>query len=88
MVHLNLFCNGIGPDGSESFAGVLTQYTSLTHLHLYNNYFGTTGTESFVGVLAQCPALADLNLDGNDMGTVGEGRLRVSWCGQVFGLVL
>ena len=34
LVHLDLSENQIGPDGSESLAGILTMCVSLTHLNL------------------------------------------------------
>jgi hypothetical protein len=37
LVHLNLWSNGIGTADTGSFAGVLTQCSSLTRLHLEYN---------------------------------------------------
>jgi hypothetical protein len=34
LAHLNLGCNGIGPDGAESLAGMLGQCAALAHLNL------------------------------------------------------
>ena len=36
----------------------------------------------------KCTALTHLNISCNGIGTVGEGKLRDSWRGSAFGLLL
>ena len=71
LTHLNLRANDIGPDGADSFAGVLGQCTTLTHLNLRFNQIGETGAESFAGVLGQCAVRTHLDLSGNQIETAG-----------------
>jgi Ran GTPase-activating protein (RanGAP) involved in mRNA processing and transport len=73
---------------AESLAGVLAQCTALTHLDLSFNMIDAAGAESLAGVLSQCTALADLNLSFNMIGAVGKERLRASWRGVHYRLLL
>ncbi len=88
LAHLNLNCNKIGDAGAASLAGVLAQCRALVHLQLCIVDIGAAGAESLAGVLGQCVALTHLNLCDNGIGTVGAGRLRASWRGQAYGLLL
>jgi Leucine-rich repeat (LRR) protein len=72
----------------KNYSDPFRQCTALTHLDLSSSDIGSAGAESFAGVLLQCTALSVLDLTYNDIEDVGKGRLRASWRGQAYGLLL
>jgi len=72
LLHLNLDCIGLGPEGIATIAPALATCTVLTHLNLARNKIRAPGARSLSAALRTMKRLRHLDLFGNELAVLNR----------------